>query len=381
MTDSLSGLVKQVVEHFSETRRLFSLFTFFPCLVAMVLSLAACGPREQKPQASPRPVKYITVKPATQEQPEQMTGDIHAHNETSLGFRLDGRIQTRTVDVGDSVEAGEILATMDNSTLVNSLHSAQADTDSARANERVAALNMHRMKQLMPSGAIARTQLDTAQSDWESAAARLKSADASLKSARENLTWTQLKSPFSGIVTAVSASAGQVVSAGQTVVSLAYGAGRDVVLDVPQPALFSSLSNNVFHVYLLSSPQVTATAHLRDISPQADPQTRTWRVRLTLDNPPKEMFMGASVSVSLPSVTPRTFALPETALTRLDGKPAVFELDLKRSMIQRKPVVISRFSTTEVYIERGLDPGDRIVTAGVSTLRDGERVTTGEEQQ
>ena len=380
MTDPFTDLVKQAADHFIDAQRLIALLPLLPCMVVIALSLTACGPRDPLPPAPPRPVKFITVKPANQEQHVLMTGDIRAHDETTLGFRLDGRIVTRPVDVGDRVDTGNILATLDSATTANALRSAQADTDSARAAARVAALNLHRMKQLMPSGAIARAQLDSAQSNWESAAAHLQSSEAALNSAKENLSWTQLTAPFGGVVTAVSASAGQVVSAGQTVISLANGTRRDVVLDVPFPATFSSLSGNVFRVSLLSSPAITAQAHLRDISPQADPQTRTWRVRLTLDDPPAAMLLGASVSVALPENDPRTFILPASVLTRMAGKPAVFVLDAKRSKVARRSVVISRFTTSEVYIASGLMAGESVVTAGVSTLRDGEAVSLGDEQ-
>lgn len=380
MTDSFTGLVKQAADHLIDAQRLIALLPLLPCMMAIALSLTACGPRDPLPSAPPRPVKLVTVKPATQGRQVQMTGDIHAHDETSLGFRLDGRILTRPAEVGDRVDAGQVLATLESSTTANALRSAMADTDSARAAERVAALNLHRMKQLMPSGAIARAQLDSAQSDWQSAAAHLQSSQAALNSAQENLRWTQLTAPFSGVITAVSASAGQVVSAGQTVMSLASGTQRDVVLDVPFPAAFSSLPNDAFRVSLLSSPAIAAQAHLRDISPQADPQTRTWRVRLTLDDPPPAMLLGASISVALPESDPRTFILPASVLTRLAGKPAVFVLDAQRGKVTRRTVVISRFTASEVYIASGLTAGESVVTAGVSTLHDGEAVALGDEQ-
>ncbi|MCW6034565.1 efflux RND transporter periplasmic adaptor subunit [Pantoea sp. JK] len=380
MTDSFTGLVKQAANHLIDAQRLIALLPLLPCMVVIALSLTACGPRDPLPPAPPRPVKFIIVKPATQGRQVQMTGDIHAHDETSLGFRLDGRILARSAEVGDRVNAGQVLATLESSTTQNALQSAMADTDSARATERVAALNLHRMKQLMPSGAIARAQLDSAQSDWQSAAARLQSSEAALNNAKENLRWTQLTAPFSGVITAVSASAGQVVSAGQTVMSLASGTQRDVVMDVPFPAAFSSLPGDAFHVSLLASPAIIAQAHLRDISPQADPQTRTWRVRLTLNDPPPAMLLGASVSVALPESDTRTFILPASVLTRLAGKPAVFVLDAQRGKVARRIVVISRFTASEVYIASGLTAGESVVTAGVSTLRDGEAVSLGDEQ-
>ncbi len=140
-----------------------------------------------------------------------MTGEIRAHDETSLGFRLDGRIVRRNVDIGDHVRAGDVLATIESDTTANQVTTAQADVSSAAASEQVALINLNRMKQLMPSGAIARAQLDTAQSDWKVAFSRLQSSKAALKTAEDNFRWTQLTAPVPGIVTSVSASAGQVI--------------------------------------------------------------------------------------------------------------------------------------------------------------------------
>jgi RND family efflux transporter MFP subunit len=368
MTYSLNGLFRQAD----------LTLALLPTLVAIALSLTACGQQDKPQPPPPRPVKFVTVSHGTQGESEALTGDIHAHDETSLGFRLDGRILTRLADVGDRVRSGDILATLENTTTDNAYRSAQSEVESARAAQRLASSNLHRMKMLMPSGAIARAQFDSAVSDQASAKAKLKSSEASLSSAHENINWTRLTSPADGIIIATSASAGQVITAGQTIFTLASGTGRDVIIDVPNPAVFSAPTNPVFHVSLLENPAITANARLRDISPQADQQTRTWRVRLTLENPPPAMMLGASVSVTLPDSTPPGIEIPASALTRIAGRPAVFVIDGSGSRLKRKSVVISRFSAADVYIQSGLIPGDRVVTAGVSLLREGEIVSAEE---
>lgn len=380
MTDYLTSLVRQAAEHLSETRRFGTLLPFLPVMVAIALSITACSQPETSDPSPPRPVKFFTVRQTEEGGIEQLTGYVHAHDETSLGFRLDGRILTRQVDVGDHVRTGDVLATLDSTTTSNAVRSAQADMESARAAENLASLNLRRMRLLMPSGAIARAQLESAESDQVAAVAKLKSNEASLSSARENLSWTRLTAPSDGVIISVSASAGQVVTAGQTVATLASGSGRDVVLDVPNPAYFIEKSKSTFKVCLLDTPGVTADAQVRDVSPQADPQTRTWRVRLILDNPPSEMMLGATVSVTLPDAAPPAMSLPASSLTRIAGRPAVFLINPKDNRLERRSVVIARFSASDVYIATGLSPGDKVVTAGVSTLRDGEVVSVGEEQ-
>ena len=130
-------------------------------------------------------------------------------------------------------------------------------------------------------------------------------------------------------------------------------------------------------VSLLSDPSVQASAALRDISPQADPQTRTWRVRATLQNPPLAMALGASVTVTLPATGPHGYALPASALSRVGDKPAVYVIN-PQSQAQLRVVVPAYYTATSVIISGGLEPGDRVITAGVSKLRSGEPVIAGE---
>ncbi|ENZ7396567.1 efflux RND transporter periplasmic adaptor subunit [Klebsiella pneumoniae] len=310
--------------------------------------------------------------------------ELRAHDETSLSFRLDGRILTRSADLGSRFRQGDALAVLDSPTAQNQLTSAQADVSSSRAAEKVAALNLHRMRLLMPSGAIARAQLDTAAADWQAALSRLQSSEAALKNAQENVRWTTLTAPVNGLVTGVSASAGQVVSAGQTVFTVASSNARDVVFDVASPGIVSRQPGATFHVALLQDASVIAQAHLRDISPQADPQTRSWRVRITLDNPPPDMVMGASVSVTLPiadSAGEKVITLPASSLTRLSEAPAVFILDPANNKVYRRAVHIAGYSADAVFIRAGVSPGDRVVTAGVRSLRDGEHVAGIQEDQ
>jgi RND family efflux transporter MFP subunit len=181
------------------------------------------------------------------------------------------------------------------------------------------------------------------------------------------------------VITGVSASAGQVVSAGQSVLTLATGEARDVVFDIATPDEIPAGNNANLRVSLLSNQAVNASAVLRDITPQADPQTRTWRVRATLINPPEAMALGASVTVTLPSTAPHGYALPASALSRAGDKPAVFVINAD-SQAQLRAVVPAYYTASSVFIASGLEPGDRVITAGVSKLRSGEPVIAGEVQ-
>ena len=379
MSDEFLLSLRHSLHHLYDVARTLSWLHFLPLTIlsVVIFLLPGCGDNQGNTTDPVRTVRYVVVGSAQTLPALERTGEIHAHDETILSFRTGGRIVTRSVDIGDRVNAGQLLATLENTTSQNQLDGAQADYEGAKAAAQVAALNLNRMQKLMPTGAIARTQLDTARADWLVARARLKNSESALRNARENLGWTRLIAPQSGMITEVSASAGQVVTGGQSVLTLATGEARDVVFDNAKPDAIPPQEQAGLRVSLLSDPSVQASAALRDISPQADPQTRTWRVRATLQNPPLAMALGASVTVTLPATGPHGYALPASALSRVGDKPAVYVIN-PQSQAQLRVVVPAYYTATSVIISGGLEPGDRVITAGVSKLRSGEPVIAGE---
>ena len=379
MSDEFLLSLRHSLHHLYDVARTLSWLHFLPLTIlsVVIFLLPGCGDNHGNTTDPVRTVRYVVVGSAQTLPALERTGEIHAHDETILSFRTGGRIVTRSVDIGDRVNAGQLLATLENTTSQNQLDGAQADYEGAKASAQVAALNVSRMQKLMPTGAIARTQLDNARADWLVARARLKNSESALRNARENLGWTRLIAPQSGMITEVSASAGQVVTGGQSVLTLATGEARDVVFDIAKPDAIPPQEQAGLRVSLLSDPSVQASAALRDISPQADPQTRTWRVRATLQNPPLAMALGASVTVTLPATGPHGYALPASALSRVGDKPAVYVIN-PQSQAQLRVVVPAYYTATSVIISGGLEPGDRVITAGVSKLRSGEPVIAGE---
>ena len=379
MSDEFLLSLRHSLHHLYDVARTLSWLHFLPLTIlsVVIFLLPGCGDNHGNKTVPVRTVRYVVVGSAQTLPALERTGEIHAHDETILSFRTGGRIVTRSVDIGDRVNAGQLLATLENTISQNQLDGAQADYEGAKASAQVAALNVNRMQKLMPTGAIARTQLDNARADWLVARARLKNSESALRNARESLGWTRLMAPQSGVITEVSASAGQVVSGGQSVLTLATGEARDVVFDIAKPDAIPPQEQAGLRVSLLSDPSVQASAALRDISPQADPQTRTWRVRATLQNPPLAMALGASVTVTLPATGPHGYALPASALSRVGDKPAVYVIN-PQSQAQLRVVVPAYYTATSVIISGGLEPGDRVITAGVSKLRSGEPVIAGE---
>lgn len=383
MSEQLTVLFRQSAHHLFHAARQCSILSLLPLIapVVFIFLLTGCGEKDTHKSAPPRPVRYVVVQTLSSFPVDVRTGEIRAHDETLLSFRLSGRMVSRLVDIGDHVHTGQVLATLESQTGTNELASARADVESAKAAEQVALLNLNRMQKLLPSGAIARTQLDSARADWQAAASRLKSSMAAMRNAQDNLAWTQLTAPADGVITRVSVSAGQVVSAGQTVFTLATSEARDVVFDIADPQRLSTPDAKAreFHVALLSNPAIKTTGILRDISPQADPQTRTWQVRVALNNQPAGMALGASATIDIPSSTLPGYRIPASALSRAGDKPAIFVI-ADNAQAQLREVTLSGYVASSVFVSSGLHPGDKVITAGVNKLRDGEKVIPGERQ-
>lgn len=353
----------------------------YAVVLGIALPLVGCGNDTPEKPAVSRSVRYVTVPSPSLDTPAFIrVGDIRAHDDIALSFRLDGRIISRAVDVGDRVHNGQVLATLESDTSRNQLNSARADVESAKAAEHIATLNLNRMKQLIAAGAIAQLKLDEAQAEWQAAVSRRKSSEAALKTANDNLGWTRIVAPQDGIIISTSAASGQVVSAGQTVLALAVSNRRDAVFDVADPHFISQHAGQPFTVSLLSHPSIRAAGTLRDISPQADPLTRTWRIRIALDSPPDAMALGANIQGEMPSVSADMTELPASALTRIENTPAVYVVN-DHMQLELRPITVGRYSTHAIFVSAGLRVGEKVVTAGISTLREGEQVALEGEGQ
>ncbi|ACT08043.1 efflux transporter, RND family, MFP subunit [Dickeya chrysanthemi Ech1591] len=348
-------------------------------LLLLAGTLSGCDNPTDAPASSPaRPVRTVTVQPSAAGDEFSQTGEIRPAEETALAFRLDGRLVSRAVDVGSAVKQGEAIAALDARDSENQLQSAKADLARSIAAERLAEQNLNRMRQLAPNGAISRSQLDEAQSNWASAVSVRESAQAGVKSAQDRLGYTRLSAPVAGVITAVSANPGQVVNAGQEVVRLATFAGRDAVFNVSERLITRGLTDPVVTISLLSNPAIKTQGRVRDVSPLADAETRTWRVRVSLIDPPPDMVLGATVEGEITLPGGSVIVLPASALTREGDNPAVLVVDSQTQTLRLQPITLRHYSDTQIIVADGLAAGDKVVTAGVSKLRVGEQVALTE---
>ncbi|TIX36512.1 MAG: efflux RND transporter periplasmic adaptor subunit, partial [Mesorhizobium sp.] len=216
-----------------------------------------------------------------------------------------------------------------------------------------------------------------------SAEAKLKSANIAFQMAKDQLGYTELHADFDGIVTATGAEAGQSVNVGQMVARVADPSSRDAVFSIAEAAFANTPDTRrppKVTVSLLSNPAITATGTVREIAPVADAATRTFQVKVSLENAPAEMRFGASVGGRAEIASAPVVVLPGSALFDKDGKPAVWVVTAT-SAVELRPVAVARYETDRVVVSDGLAKGDIVVTAGVNRLREHEKVRTVEGEE
>jgi membrane fusion protein, multidrug efflux system len=339
-----------------------------------IVSLSGCQREEETAPPEVRPVRAVTIAKREADEAITYTGRIEAENEIRLAFRIAGRMIRRTVNVGDGIKPGQLVAELESQDEVNALLSAQAAVAAAQAQAAQAKSNFDRQQTLLASRATSRAQFEQAVQEQETARTRVDIAGAQLKTAKDRVSYTKLAADSSGVVTAVGAEPGEVVAAGQMVVRVAPSDARDAVFDVPAQLLRSAPSDPEIAVSLTDDPTVTARGRVREVAPQADPVTRTFQVRAGLTDPPPEMRLGATVTGRMLIDSAPTIEIPATAMTRINQQPAVWIVDPSSHTVSLRNIDVLRFDQAYVAVSKGLDIGEIVVTAGVQALHPGQKV-------
>ena len=344
--------------------------------IAAALVAAAVTGCEKPPAqtAAPRPVRTVTVERAAGGETVSLTGQVRAKDQLNAAFRLDGRMIERPVNLGDVVKPGQVLARLDLQNQQNSLRSAQATLASAEAVLTQSRLTFWRQQELVKNGWTPRAKFDDAQQALLTSQAQVDSAKAQLRIAQDQLSYTVLWADAPGAITAVGAEPGEVIRTGQMIVQIALDGGRDAVFDVPEQFIRTGPRDPAVEIALTNDPNVKATGRVREVAPQADTNTRTYQVKVGITDPPAAMRLGATVTGRVRLAAPAGFALPASALTQSDGRPAVWVVDPQNLTVSLRNVDVSRYDPAAVVISQGLQPGERVVDAGTQTLRPGQKV-------
>ncbi|MDL2410917.1 efflux RND transporter periplasmic adaptor subunit, partial [Rhizobium calliandrae] len=293
-----------------------------------------------------------------------------------------GRMVSRKVDVGDLVHKGDVLAEIDPLSLQLAVRSAQADVRSAQAQRDNGVVNEKRKRALIDTSAASVADYDLAVQQLKSAKADVEKATASLAKAQEQLDYAELKAEFDGVVTATFAEMGQTVAAGQPIVRVARPEQRDVVVDVPEPQFRSTRLGDKFNIALQLDDKARTAGTVREIAPQADPITRTHRLKLAIDEAPQVFRLGAVVNATPMAVAGRrTITLPSTAVCEKDGADHVWVVDRSTNTVKLTPIHLDKRVTGARFVQvlSGLQEGEDVVVAGVGELANGQKVKLEQE--
>jgi RND family efflux transporter MFP subunit len=350
------------------------------CLpLAVLVAVVVSGCSEKEPEKpAPRPVLYSVVSVQQQATVGRFAGTIEARYETTVGFRTNGRIASRTVNVGDKVAKGTLLATLDPSDQENQLRASEGQMASANAQWLEAQADASRQSELFDRGVGAKANLDNAQTRLKTTRASLDQAAADVQHAKDQVGYTRLLSDFDGVVTAWRAEIGQVVAAGQEVLTLARPDVREAVFDLPDEQVAALPANARFKVTSQLQGDVQADGQIREMAPQADAATRSRRVRLTLEQSPEELRLGTTINVELSSQAPAHTTLPASVLLeQSDTNPEqgqVWVIDANTLAVNQRQVKVLKREGDQAVIGAGLADGEWVVRAGVNSLKPGQIV-------
>jgi len=353
------------------------LLSFSPILLACAIAafiLAGCQKQEAADKKLPIMVRTETVAVADYAPRTSLTGVIAARTLNNLSFRVGGRVAERLVDVGQHVDKDAVLARIDPQEQESDLRSAQADLDAAQAQLTQAAATFERQKTLLAQGFTTRRDYDAADQAQKVAQGSVDQAQSALSNARENLSFTELKAGAAGVITARQVEAGQVVQAAQTVFTVAEDGDRDAVFNVQETLVAKTAPSPSVTITLLADPQVKALGKVREVSPAVDPASGSVRVKVGIADTPEGMPLGATVIGSVNARPAKAVILPWQALTSIEGKPAVWIVDPSTKAVATALVNVLAFDSGVVVVDKGLEAGQSVVTAGGQLLSPGQAV-------
>ncbi|MDP2880553.1 MAG: efflux RND transporter periplasmic adaptor subunit [Azonexus sp.] len=300
------------------------------------------------------------------------TGDIRARHEVDLAFRVGGKIAARLVDAGAEIKAGQPLARLDPADLELAAAAARAQLAAAESEHTTARAERERYAGLVAKKFVSQAAFDAKDNAYSSAHARLEQARAQSRISGNQSSYGTLSSEFPAIVTTVLADAGQVVSAGQAVLRVARPEEKEVAIAIPESRLAELKAAKNLAVSLWADPKMTLRGELRELSPAADPATRTYAARIRINNPPPEVRLGMTARVALDGAAESALLAPLSAVIDVGQGPLVRVV--KDGKVATRPVQVARFREDGVELSGGLAAGELVVISGAGKLVDGQEV-------
>ncbi|WP_373887713.1 efflux RND transporter periplasmic adaptor subunit [Cupriavidus basilensis] len=346
-------------------------------LVTLLLAgvvLAGCS-RQAEKAPEIRPVRLMQLKPGAGKTEVEFSGDVRPRIESRLGFRVGGKIAARLVDVGATVRKGQPLARLDPTDLSLAEAGSRAQYDAAKTDRDLAEADLKRYNELFAKKFISAAEQQRRQATFDSAASRLRQAEAGLRNQANQTGYGVLAADADGVVTLIEAEVGQVVAAGQSVVRVAQTAEKEVAVGLPEDQVERLRGISDVTVRTWAEPSRPLPGRVREISPMADPVTRTYAARISVPNPPADFKFGMTAVVTFTRTgDAAALRVPLSALLQKQGSNQVWVYDAATGAVQPVNVALGELQGNEIQVRQGLSPGQTIVTAGVHLLKPGQKV-------
>ncbi len=318
-------------------------------------------------------VRILTIGASTAASDSVYPGEVRGRYESNLAFQVAGKINARYVDIGDTVHAGQVLMTIDPKDVLQAVENSNAQLASAAANQKLAADNAARYAKLYASGAVSQAVLDQYNNQLEAANAVLRQAQAQVNTSANQLEYTNLRSDADGVVANITGEVGQIAAAGSPLVTVIQNGEREIQIVVPENKLSSVTVGEKAQVTFWALENLQAEGRIREISPIADQVTKTYKVRVAVDNFPAEAQLGMTAKVILAGTADEAIMLPIGAIYQITGQPQVWLVgDDNRARLAA--ITLGTYSGNEVTVTAGLKKGDRVITAGINKLTENQEV-------
>ena len=343
-------------------------------LVAVGIGLSGCNEKKAEATEVIRPVKVVQIAQADTTRKLDYSGSVRARTDMNLGFRVNGKIVERRVDIGQKVKPGDVLARIDPTDYALAVRRSQADLDAAEKQVQTADLSRIRAQQLFDKNVAPKSQLEQAQLSYDQAVATRDSAISALAEAKNQVSYSDLTSDMNGIVTAINADVGQVVGSGTPVITVAVDGEKEVQIAVPEMDIAQFKVGKDVKARFWSDDALVLDGKVREVSGSADAQSRTFAVRVSLPNDPRVLLgMTATVEATADNTQPY-MSIPLSALAQKDGRQVVWLVDRNAGTVHARNIKVADFSDDGVRVADGLKTGDVVVAAGTQFMSENLKV-------
>ncbi|SNS62626.1 RND family efflux transporter, MFP subunit [Noviherbaspirillum humi] len=344
--------------------------TAMPVLAACLL-LACSKPVEKTEDV--RPVRVMKIAAGSVDASSEFAGEVRARIESRLGFRVGGKIVSRKIDVGATVKRGQVLMELDPQDLRLAQTQAQAALKAAQTNRDLAKSELERYRDLRAKNFVSQAVLESKEGAYQAAQASYDQAVAALRNQANQVGYATLVSDADGVVTAIDAEVGQVVSAGTPVVRVAQLSEKEVVIGLPEDKVDALRGVTDVRIRTWANAEQVFPGKVREVSPVADPASRTYTAKISIPNAPAEVKLGMTAYVGfVQKAAGNVIRLPLAALVRDKEANAVWLVE--NGAVRQAPVKVAGLDGNDVLVAGGLAPGQTVVTAGVNLLKPGQKV-------